>query len=172
MSFFNVFFCCCFNPLPIYIFNRGEALKKSFSYSTINWVLEGNLTKEQFLYTKHKVSYLRLWLNRIAVFILVFFVFYLFPELIFFFFSIFSNLCCNSTIYYNDKTSHLFLVSDLILTLVLVLSIIIYTKLSHTPRFFCCVISFIFGIILVIFVFIFYLKNRENISFSTSSTKV
>lgn len=162
VSFLNLFFCCCFNPLPIYIFDKTEALK-SFSYTLVNWLYEGKITKEQFLYKKHKVSFTKLWVNRFIVTALIFLILYVFPGLISLTYSIFCNVFLGKTISTELTRNLFFIIVDSIITLSLVLSIIVYTKLGHDGRFICFVVCSIFVTALFGMVIIYYLKNRDAI---------
>jgi hypothetical protein len=170
MSFLNLFFCCCFNPLPIYIFDKTEVLR-SFSYTLVNWLCEGKITKEQFLYKKHKVSLTKLWLNRIIVSGIIFLILYIFPGLISLTCSIFMNILLGKTISSEITRNHLFIIVDLIITLSLVVSIILYTKLGYNGRFICFIVSSIFVIMLFVIMMIYYLKNRQAIELEFSIKK-
>ena len=174
MNFFNFFFCCCFNPFPVYIFKNNQTLS-DLTYNNINWVYEGILNKYEFLYKKHRISYFRLWLNRILVTLLIFFILYIFPSLLFFAYSL-VYLSFNFKLLKEKPTfDYLFVIADVLITLIPVIGIIIYSKLDFNIRYICFVFVFIFAILFLLlvigFFLIFHLNVIEYKSTSTTSSE-
>lgn len=169
MTFFNFFFCCCFNPFPVYLFKNNQTLN-SFNNYNINWVYEGHFTKDQFLFKKHKISYLRLWMNRIIVTLLIFFILFFFPSLTLFIYSIIYLLRNFKFPTKKLEITKWVILGDFIISIILVIGIIIYTKLSFKPRYICFIFVICLVTVLLVLFVVFFFFDINVMEYKTSST--
>jgi hypothetical protein len=114
--------CFCFSGPPTYT-PKDEVLNHPTEFiASINWIKDQQLTKEQFVYNKHRISYIRTYFIRSSFFVLLICGFYLLPDTIYKIFKL---------IGFNSKTiSKDFIFYDLILSKVIIFTIIIFSKIS------------------------------------------
>lgn len=171
MSFLNFVFCCCFNPLPIYILDQTKALK-SFSYTSVNWLYEGKMTKEEFLFRRHKISIKRLWINRLFVILINFLLLYFFPGIIYFTYYIIAYLILGKSIDVEIKKDLRFLSIILCLSIFSVIGIVIYSKLGPKIRFIIFIASLFILFAWIIILVYFFVTNNDSFRIEYSSKTI
>ncbi len=112
-------FCFCFSGPIIY----KPADESPDSQPGINWFKEQKISKTKFLYERHYISIARLYYTRLIIFLLIFFLFYVFPNCLFIIYSIIG--------YDKEKINNNFFLHNFFITKLLISGVIIFSRISY-----------------------------------------
>jgi hypothetical protein len=133
----NILFCLCLSGPPLY-----KPTADNLDYiSTINWIKEDQISMKDFLYEKHSIPTYKLYIMRLVTFILLLTLFNFFPTILYLIYSI--------TLRYSvEQIDADFLTHGVFLSLCLVITVVIFTKISYRAIH-CFNMSFCLGLLLL-----------------------